>query len=172
MTMADLGVFERWLHEPHFARWFLPDSTIEAELASNRSAIRGDEPTAVLIAGLDGADIGWCQWYRWWDYEEEAVEYGALPGEVGIDYGIGEPERIGHGIGTRLIAALLAHLRDAAPDASILVGPSAANVASCRVLEKNGFSLVDIRSMPGEPNASPLALYRLERDSVRDLGRA
>jgi aminoglycoside 6'-N-acetyltransferase len=161
MTMPDLETFERWLHEPHFARWFLPDSTVEAELDSNRSAIRGDEPTVVLIAELDGTDIGWCQWYRWWDYEAQAIEYGALPGEVGIDYGIGDPAHIGHGIGTRFIGVLLAHLRDAAPDASILVGPSAANVTSRRVLEKNGFSLVDVRSMPGEPNASPLALYRL-----------
>ena len=161
MTEADLALFESWLHRPHFARWFLPDSTIEAELESNRAAITGADPTHLLIVRVGDRDVGWAQYYRWADYPQEAAKYDAGPAELGIDYGIGEPDLIGIGLGTRLIAALLALLAELRPGAAILVGPSAANVASCRVLEKNGFELVDVRDMPGEPNASPLALYRL-----------
>lgn len=161
MVEADLLIFERWLHEPHFATWFLLDSTVEEELTSNRESIATGRPTVALMADVDGRTIGWAQWYGWWDYPDEAAAMDALPGEVGIDYGIGEPDCVGRGLGTALIAALVAHVRAERPGASILTGPSAANAASCRVLEKNGFTLVDVRDMPGEPNASPLALYRL-----------
>jgi len=161
MAVADLALFESWLRRPHFAHWFLQDSTIETELESNRAAITGADPTHALIVGVAGRDVGWAQYYRWWDHPEEAAEYEALPDEVGIDYGIGEPDLIGVGVGTRVIAALVALVDEVAPGASVLVAPSAANAASCRVLAKNGFELVDVRDMPGEPNASPLALYRL-----------
>ncbi|MDT4997191.1 MAG: aminoglycoside 6-N-acetyltransferase [Pseudonocardiales bacterium] len=174
MRLADLELLRRWLGYPHFARWFLQDSTVAAELADNRAAIEGGDPTVVLIVQEDGRDVGWCQWYRWWDYPEEASAYGALLGEVGIDYGIGEPDCIGRGLGTALIAELVAVARRAEPGTSILVGPSAANLASCRVLAKNGFIPVGVRDIPGEPNASPLALYRLASDSgsVGDLNGA
>jgi RimJ/RimL family protein N-acetyltransferase len=160
MVEGDLALFETWLHRPHFARWFLPDSTIEDELQSNRDAITGADPTQALIVRLGDRDVGWAQYYRWWDYPAEAEHYHALPGELGIDYGIGETDLLGVGVGTRLVAALVALLAETAPGAGILVGPSAANEPSCRVLEKNGFVLLRVRDMPGEPNASPLALYR------------
>jgi len=161
MTEDDLPTFESWLHEPHFGRWFLQDATIEEELADNRNAIRGDDPAVVLIVELDGRSIGWCQWYSWWDYPTEAAEYDAAPAELGIDYGIGDPLLVGRGVGSQLIATLVERVREARPAASILSGPSAANRASCAVLEKNGFVLVDTRDIPSEPNASPIALYRL-----------
>jgi aminoglycoside 6'-N-acetyltransferase len=161
MTENDMRLFETWLHRPHFARWFLPDSTIEDELASNRDAITGADPTRVFMVRIGDRDVGWAQYYRWSDYPDEAAKYDAGPGDVGIDYGIGEPDLIGVGVGTRLIAGLVAVLTEVHPGRPILVGPSAANAASCRVLEKNGFVRVGVRDMPGEPNASPLALYRL-----------
>jgi len=161
MVEADLVVFERWLHEPHFAQWFLQDSTAEEELADCRAAISGTEPTFMLMAEVDGRTIGWAQWYNRWDYPHGAAALDALPGEVGIDYGIGEPDCVGRGLGTALIAALVAHVRAERPGASIVVDPSAANAASCRVLEKNGFTLVDVRDMPGAPSASPVAVHRL-----------
>ena len=139
MTEGDLPLLETWLHRPHFARWFLPDSTVEAELASNRDAITGVDPTQVLVVRVGDRDAGWAQYYRWSDYPEEAAKYDAGPGELGIDYGIGDPDLIGVGVGTRLIAGLVALLAEVEPGAPILVGPSGANAASCRVLEKNGF---------------------------------
>jgi aminoglycoside 6'-N-acetyltransferase len=161
MSEDDLPLFEAWLHRPHFARWFLADSTIEDELAANRDAITGADPTHALIVRVGDRNVGWAQYYRWSDYPDEAAKYGAGSAELGIDYGIGEPDLIGVGVGTRLITGLVALLAEVEPGAPILVGPSAANAASCRVLEKNGFVPVGVRDMPGEPNASPLALYRL-----------
>jgi RimJ/RimL family protein N-acetyltransferase len=171
MQLDDLEMFAGWLREPHFARWFLQDATAEEELADNRRAILGEEPATVLIAELDSRPIGWGQWYRWDAWPVAAQEYGALPGELGIDYGIGDPRCIGRGVGTSLVAALVRSARQSAPGASVLVGPSAANRASCAVLEKNGFVLVDVRDVAEEPNASPIALYRLA-GLVGDLGGA
>ena len=168
MTLADLPLHEAWLHEPHFARWITQDYTVAEELAADRAAIAGDDPTTMLVVQAAGRDIGWAQWYRWADYPEADGEYGPLPGELGIDYGIGDPAFVGRGLGTALIAELVRCARAQLPDAPILAGPSAANTASRRVLEKNGFVLVDVRDIAGEPNASPIALYRL----VGDLGGA
>jgi hypothetical protein len=43
----------------------------------------------------------------------------------------------------------------------LLVGPDAANVASRRVLEKNGFALVAVRPVATEPGDRPISIYRL-----------
>ena len=82
-------------------------------------------------------------------------------GECGIDYAIGDPTAIGRGLGTRMIAALVDEVRDHHPGCSILVEPEAANAASRRVLESNGFELVDLRPLAFESNDSPMAIYRL-----------
>ncbi|HXP18237.1 MAG TPA: hypothetical protein VN840_01200 [Streptosporangiaceae bacterium] len=47
------------------------------------------------------------------------------------------------------------------PGAGILVGPEASNTASRRVLEKNGFELVAVRTVATEPTDAPMAIYRL-----------
>ena len=155
----DLPRVEAWLRQPHLARWGLTASTVDDELADIRSYLDG-EPFEVLIAELDGTPIGWCQWYRWWDDPNEAEELGVGPDDIGIDYGIGEPNAVGRGIGTAFIGALVAHVRRTAPDVAIVVEPDAANMASRRVLEKNGFELVDIRKLSFE--AEDLnAIYRL-----------
>jgi len=74
---------------------------------------------------------------------------------------IGDPAWIGHGVGTELIAALVAEVRHQYPAAGVLVGPDAANAASLRVLEKNGFEFVAVRPVTTEPSDAPIAIYRL-----------
>lgn len=60
-----------------------------------------------------------------------------------------------------MIAALVAHVRTHHPGAGLLAAPEAANGPSRRVLEKYGFSLVEVRPVAAEPHARPIALYRL-----------
>jgi hypothetical protein len=71
MVAGDLGCVARWFREPHVARWWLPDTTAEAELEklSQRLSGAGDQMTRTLTV-LEGSDrrqpaqpIGWCQWY-------------------------------------------------------------------------------------------------------------
>lgn len=164
MTDEDLPVVDRWLREPHVARWFLSETTAEAEVEKYRRRI--EQPlgaTTMCTVELGGRPIGWCQWYRWIDYPEEAASVGALEGEVGADYAIGELSDVGHGVGTAMIEALVAHVRCEDPSAGFVVAPEAANVTSRRVLEKNGFLLESVRPVQSEPHRRPMAIYRLDR---------
>jgi aminoglycoside 6'-N-acetyltransferase len=110
---------------------------------------------------LDSTSVGWCQWYRWADYPADAEAMGARDGEIGIDYAIGDPAHVGRGIGTTLIATLTTEIRRRHPGAGILADPDAANSASRRVLEKNGFHLVAVRPVATEASDAPMAIYRL-----------
>jgi RimJ/RimL family protein N-acetyltransferase len=157
---ADLDVIARWLGEPHVARWWLTTTTVEDELADIRRSMTGEEQTEVLVAEMDGTPVGWCQWYRWWDSPAEAAELEADADDLGIDYAIGDPEAVGRGVGTRMIAELVARVRARSAGGAIICEPDAQNLASRRVLEKNGFDLVAVRALTFE--AEPLnAIYRL-----------
>jgi RimJ/RimL family protein N-acetyltransferase len=162
MTHADLPQVEVWLQEPHVARWWTPDTTAGAEVEKYRRRLGGedDRATVMLIIIEDGEAIGWCQWYRWDRYPDDAEAMGALPGEVGIDYAIGDPGAVGRGLGTEMIAVLVAEVRLHHPGAGVLVDPDAANQASRQVLERNGFELVAVRTVASEPSDHPMAIYR------------
>lgn len=152
----------RWLREPHVARWFTPESSPERELEKYRRRIDGPIATTVMCTvELDGVPVGWCQWYRWKDYPEEAIAVGAREDEAGADYAIGDPDAVGHGVGTRMIRALVTEVRHHVPGAGFLVTPEAENRPSCRVLEKCGFRLVAGHPIRSEPHDRPMAIYRL-----------
>lgn len=161
MRPDDLELVRNWLGMPHVARWYLAGSTLEHELDELRQCIAGEQPTHALVVLEHGRPIGWCQWYLCSDYPDYAADVGAGPGDVGIDYAIGDPARTGKGVGTSLIAALIAHVRQRHPAAGLIADPEATNLASRRVLEKNGFELVREGSVPSEPTTAPMAIYRL-----------
>jgi aminoglycoside 6'-N-acetyltransferase len=161
LVPADLALVAGWLREPHVARWFLAGSSAQEQLADLRAGATGAEPTHLLLIVLDGRPAGWCQWYRCADYPDWAADTGAADGDIGIDYAIGDPAATGRGLGTDLIAALVREVRRHHPGAGIIAGPEAANPASRRVLEKNGFVLLDERPLASEPTSAPIAVYRL-----------
>jgi aminoglycoside 6'-N-acetyltransferase len=163
MTGADLPAVETWLRLPHVARWWTPDTTAGQEIAKYRQRIDGRtaRPTIMLMVVWEADPIGWCQWYRWADHPAEAAAMSARAGEMGIDYAIGDPARVGRGTGTVLIAALVTETRRHYPGAGVLTAPAAANTPSRRVLEKNGFELVAVRPVATEPTDAPMAIYRL-----------
>jgi RimJ/RimL family protein N-acetyltransferase len=86
---------------------------------------------------------------------------GTRDSEIGIDYAIGNSAWTGRGVGTLLVAALVAETRGHHPGAGILTAADATNTASRRVLEKNGFHLVAVRPVATEPSDAPMAIYRL-----------
>lgn len=163
MAASDLPALEAWLAQPHVARWWTQDTTLEAELAQYRERVKGagDLTTTMLTVLRNDMPIGWCQWYRWADNPDESAAMAAFDHEVGIDYAIGDPSSVNRGVGTELIAALIAEVRRAHPGCGLLVAPEAANTASRRVLEKNGFELVAVRPVETEPSDRPMAIYRL-----------
>jgi len=149
MTEADLETVRAWLARPHVARWWLRDTTADEQLSVYRSRVAGEDTrTTMLMVHEHDVPIGWCQWYRWADYPAARAAVHAQPGEAGIDYAIGEPDRIGRGLGTELVGLLVAESRAHRLGVGVLADPYASNVASCRVLEKNGFELVQTEVLP------------------------
>lgn len=161
----DLARIAVFLAEPHVARWWLAATSAEEELAKYRRRVSGEDVGTRMLAVLDDHRVvGWCQWYRWDDHPEHAAAVGALEGECGIDYAIGDAATVGRGAGTRTVAALVTEVRRHQPGAGVLVDPDARNAASRRVLEKNGFELVEVRTLPAATD--PVALYRLLADGA------
>jgi aminoglycoside 6'-N-acetyltransferase len=165
MTPPDLDLVTTWLREPHMARWYLAGTTVEEEVRDLRASVVGDEPTRALVVCEGTQAIGWCQWYFCSYYPDHADGVGAGPRDIGIDYAIGEPVNTGHGVGTALIAALVAYIRRRHPKSGLIADPEASNVASRKVLEKNGFVLLDERPVVSERASSTMAIYRLAPES-------
>lgn len=162
MSVEDLPAVAAWLLEPHVARWWLPDTTAEAVIEKYRERLTGAaEATTMLTVLEQGHPIGWCQWYRWSSYPDEARALDAYPGEAGIDYAIGDPAATGRGVGTDLIAELTRKVRARDGDVGLLVAADAMNLKSRRALEKNGFHLVSVRSVSPRRGDERMAIYRL-----------
>jgi hypothetical protein len=64
-----------------------------------------------------------------------------------------------------LIAVLVTLVRTARPDCGVMADPDARNTASRRVLERNGFELVAVKTVDSEPADEPMAIYRLPAES-------
>lgn len=162
MQSSDLALVERWMGEPHVARWYLAGSSLETELADVEANLGGDQGTHLLLVLEEGEPLGWCQWYRCDVEPAWAADMGAEPDDCGIDYAIGDPAGVGRGVGTELVAALVELVRHTTvPGCGIVADPDARNTASRRVLEKNGFELVAVKAMQSEPTDEPMAIYRL-----------
>jgi aminoglycoside 6'-N-acetyltransferase len=161
MVPDDLGSVARWMAEPHVARWYLAGSSVEEEVDDLRQSVTGLQPVHALLVLEDDAPVGWCQWYHCDVDPEWAADMGAEPGEVGVDYAIGEPDVVGRGLGTALVGTLVRRVRAERPDVAFVSDPDARNLASRRVLEKNGFQLVKIAALASEPTDDPMAVYRL-----------
>jgi aminoglycoside 6'-N-acetyltransferase len=166
MQLGDLALVEGWLEEPHVARWFLVGSSAPAELEDIRRSVTGDQDVHMLVVLHNDEPIGWCQWYPCSVDPAWAADMGAAPDDVGVDYAIGDPARVGGGVGTELIGALVRLLRATRPESGIVADPDADNLASRRVLERNGFELVAVRSMDSEPTDDPMAIYRLPAEGA------
>ncbi len=164
MTDADLPGVVAWLAQPHVHRWWHLDYDLAAAKEKYGPRLRGDEPTHMLIVEADSESVGLAQWYRWDDYIEDRDNYRIGPGELGLDYAIGEPSASGRGVGTVMIARVLDLLRaEAAAGTPVTVTPEAANVASRRILEKNGFThtaTFQSEHLDGRAPEGPTAVYR------------
>lgn len=163
MTADDIPLMCRWLAAEHVHRWW-HDSAEAADVAAEYlPCIEGAEPSHPLIAEVPSGPVGFAQWYRWADYADYGNQLGAAEDEAGFDYLIGEAGWCGRGFGTRLIAAVMRHLREQDRTlGGVVVDPEETNTASRRVLEKNGLSLVRVVQVvdPNNPLVGPSAVYR------------
>ncbi|QBI56272.1 GNAT family N-acetyltransferase [Streptomonospora litoralis] len=166
----DFALLGTWLAHPHVARWWNHETSAEAVERDFGPTARGEEPTEDWLALLDGVPLGLVQRSRLADYPEDLAALSAIvpvpDGAMSIDYFIGPPDRVGRGIGTRMIGGFLGKLWQECPDApAVLVPVVAANTASWRALEKAGLRRVASGDLePDNPIDEPLHhVYRIDR---------
>ncbi len=130
----------------------------------------GEEPAEDHISLLDGSPIRVVQYCHFVDYpeyvEEMADVYPLGDGAASIDYMIGDPSRIGHGVGTAMIDAFVARIWTTDPAATHVVVPvNSANEGSRRALLRAGFQLVASGELePDSPRHEPLhEILRVDR---------
>lgn len=145
IARSDFPLLSHWLQQPHVARWWADDASIEGIEADYGGNVDGTQPSEVFIVEHEGRDIGLAQRYfieAYPRYFEELSSLVPLPeGACSIDYLIGEATDVRRGLGTRLIAQFGASLWADWPRAECIVVPvHAENIASRRALERNGYA--------------------------------
>jgi aminoglycoside 6'-N-acetyltransferase len=147
LTVDDFPLLRGWLLQPHVARWWNHETSPEAVERDFGPVARGEEPSEDLLIFEDDVPVGLVQRSRYGDYPEylaELAPFLAVDEEsLSVDYLVGDPDRRGHGLGPRIIAAVIAESWSAYPLAPAVVVPvAAANRASWRALEKAGLTRV------------------------------
>ncbi|MEV7196273.1 GNAT family N-acetyltransferase [Streptomyces sp. NPDC093510] len=166
----DLPLLGHWLRQPHVARWWNHETSVEAVARDFGPAIKGEEPSEDLLAYLDDRPIGLVQRCRLSDYPEYLAELTALievpDGTVTIDYLIGEARDTGRGLGPRMIRSVVRATWNDHPDTPcVLVPVPVANRSSWRALEKAGLRRVAEGDLvPDNPvDGRAHYVYRIDR---------
>jgi aminoglycoside 6'-N-acetyltransferase len=170
LTRSDFPLLSGWLTQPHVARWWANDPSLDAIEADYGGSVDGTEPSEVFIGSRDGQPVGLVQRYRWEAYPhylDEVAPILTLPAQaVSIDYLVGPPGALQQGWGTQMLRAFVQTIwRDDAETPAIVVPVHADNRASWRVLECAGFTRVASGLLvPDNPaDNQNHHIYRLDR---------
>ncbi len=143
MARDDLPLLFEWLRQPYVAAWWRDvPADVDAVLAEYGPCIDGEDPTELFVVAVDGRSVGMIQRYliadepAWWPAFDGIID---VSNAAGIDYLIGEPDAVGQGVGSAMIAAFVPLVFAWRPVDSIVVTVQQANAASWRILEKSGF---------------------------------
>ncbi len=164
LRRSDFERLRSWLNQPHVYEWWGtesgpdglggpgPHAATAAQVAEEYGpAADGVDPTSRFVILVDGVPAGLIQWYRLCD----SPEYGAAIGEptgAGVDLLLGDPGRVGRGIGPLVIDRFLVEVVFAQPGVRRCVaGPDVRNVRSIRAFTKAGFEGVRDALVSGEP---------------------
>ncbi len=139
-----------WINSPHVARFWDGQTDLAAVTKKYGPRTESDTKTHVFIANLNDVPIGMIQCYRHADSPDWDATVG-IKNAAGIDYLIGNLDFVGQGIGPLIIAEMVKHAFELYPDIEVVVSaPQQDNKASCRALEKAGFSLIESRKLDSD----------------------
>ncbi|MFI8850940.1 GNAT family N-acetyltransferase [Streptomyces sp. NPDC053499] len=174
VSESDFGLLRAWLAQPHVARWWHHDTSAEAVARDFGPAVRGEEPSEDLLVMEDGTPVALvqrCRFADYPDYHAEIADQIELPDTaITVDYLLGDPARVGQGLGPRIVRAIVAATWTDHPDASAVVVPvHAANRASWRALEKAGLHRLGTAELtPDNPDDDRTHyVYRIDRPAGR-----
>src|SRR5688500_6942880 len=146
LSVDDLPMLHAWLNEPGVVRWW-EGADVSWEAVVRDYGTPATPSTEHWIARVDGRDIGWLQCYLamddldetelWWNHDIDLTA-------AGIEYLIADPGERSRGLGSIVIRQfVVVVVFGLHPEwTQVCAGPFADNVASCRALEKAGFSRV------------------------------
>jgi aminoglycoside 6'-N-acetyltransferase len=143
VAAEDLPVLHAWLQREHVRRWWTKRDTLEDVTEHYLPAIEGREPTDLYFIVLDGGPAGFIQTYMVADHPEYQQLVVVGEGVAGVDLFLAEEERLGRGLGTRVLTDFLRQVVFAVPTThACIADPDGENRASIRAFEKAGFSAV------------------------------
>jgi len=148
LARSDLPLLHDWLGRPHVVEWWGDVPTL-AELAEQCDPeILASEGVSALVAMSDGQPVGFAQVYvamgsgdGWWEAESD-------PGVRGVDLFLADVDRLGQGLGTLLVHALVGALFADAAVTKIQADPSPGNARAIRCFEKAGFTSRGVIATP------------------------
>ncbi len=153
ITEADLPLLHDWLCRPHVVEHWEPAPTFEMvredymPRLAPQSTLPVDAPAGVVqyLACEDGEPFGYVQAYRvmahqsegWWLDETD-------PNALGVDQFIGLPDRLGKGLGTRMMRAFIAFLFEDPRVSTVQTDPDPQNARAIACYRKAGFRDVGV----------------------------
>ncbi len=174
LVREDLDRLCRWLAEPYVAKWWRDPSDLASVEAAYLPCIDGSDPTEVFVIEAAGRPAGLIERYLVaddpaWDHAIRATR--AVEGcAAGIDYLIGDPALTGRGYGTAAISLFTDLTFRRYPQAgSVVAVPQQANIASCRALERAGYTRWWAGRLESDDpsDTGPAALYGIHRPAGR-----
>jgi RimJ/RimL family protein N-acetyltransferase len=157
--VSDYELMVMWRNRPHVRHWWdpdLPPLTVDSAREEYEPDTRDGAVSTACIVELDREPIGFIQFYLWKSYAREATEVG-IPFDDrtwSLDVFIGEPDRVGKGLGTRLVSLLCGFLETEQGASSIVLTTELENAVAIRCYEKAGFvksgQVLDLDTRNGE----------------------
>lgn len=135
----DLSLFHAWVQRPHVAQWWDAPRTAEDIVAEYLPVAEGRSSTRAYIASLGATPIGFIQSYGVVDSGDGRWTGETDPGARGIDQFLVDGDRLGQGLGTRMIRAFLHELFADAAVTQVQTDPSPDNGRAIACYEKCGF---------------------------------
>lgn len=153
LAEPDLPRLRDWLARPHVREWWAADdgNTLDDVRVKYLPRIAGASPVRCFIAEQAGEPFGFIQSYvaiacgeGWWPDETD-------PGVVGIDQFIADENRLGLGLGTRMVAAFVARLFTDPAVSCVQTDPHPRNLRAIRCYERAGFRCAGEITTPNGP---------------------
>lgn len=135
----DVALIHHWMHQPYVVQFWQQAWPVQRWREEIVNQLTGDHSLPLIVAD-NGADAAYLEVYRV-GRDRLAGYYPHQPHDLGLHIAIGEPARIGKGLGRRLLADLISGLFDADPECvRIVAEPDSSNVASLTAFRAAGFA--------------------------------
>ncbi len=132
----DVPMFKKWLYEPHVAKWYHDPKDWIEEVEKRNSDYKWLHH---YIVETEGVPIGFCQYYEYFNSDEEWHGNTEISGTYSIDYMIGEFSYLRKGIGKAIIKELIEKIKSHDNAKRIIVQPEPENKSSCNTLLSYGY---------------------------------